>query len=263
MNVRKPVVSGTFYCMDPAMLREQVSDLLKHSKTRPEFKAVVCPHAGYMYSGRTAAEAMTGLLPFKKFVVMGPNHTGFGSSFSVMTKGAWRTPLGMVPIDEAAASIGKPLKNDPTGHLQEHSIEVLLPFMQQRFGRFTIIPISILSPGYGKALLEECMALGKALAKLDGFGFVASSDFSHYVPANDAKKKDDAVIRKMLDLDAKGMFRALDEVDASVCGFAPIAVLLTVAKERGWHAKRIHSSDSGDVTGDKKSVVAYHAIGFR
>lgn len=262
MDVREPVVAGAFYYMDPAMLREQVGNLLKHSKARPEFKAVVCPHAGYMYSGKTASEAISGLLPLKKFVVMGPNHTGLGSSFSVMTKGTWKTPLGMIPIDEAAALIGKPLKNDAMGHLQEHSIEVLLPFMQQRFGHFSIIPISILSHSYEREFLEECIALGKALAKLDDFGFVASSDFSHYVPADDAKKKDDAVIRKILNLDPKGMFKVLGEIDASVCGFAPIAVLLTVAKERGWHAKIIHSSDSGDVTGDKKSVVAYHAIGF-
>jgi len=264
-GVRSPAVAGTFYQLGEDMLTEQTDRLLASTKEKPRFRAVISPHAGYVYSGKTAAKAIASLLPAKTFVILGPNHTGLGTAFSLYYGRAWETPLGLVPVDNATGTklCSESVVKDTLAHYQEHSIEVQLPIMQRRFQGFSIVPISILSISYDRAFLSDCMALGERIAALGDVGIIASSDFSHYVHADEARKKDATAMKSIMALDAPGFFRALESTDASVCGYGPIAVLLAAAKKLGLKAHAVASSSSGDVSGKKDNVVSYHAVGFK
>jgi predicted class III extradiol MEMO1 family dioxygenase len=288
-QIREPVVAGTFYPFDPGHLKEQLNSLFSGIKTEQKCLGAVSPHAGYEYSGRTAAFAISSLRQAKTFVVLGPNHQGFGAGFSIMGSGAWRTPLGEVAVNpDISRELIKSgiVQEDSTAHLQEHSIEVQLPFLQHRFGTrtlqldmkstsksnasaqtntFDFVPICIMNTGYSGEFLKECKTLGAAIARTikgKGIGVIASSDFSHYLPAEVAEEKDSRALKKIIALDTKGLFKILEETSASVCGYGPIAVLMAAAKELGLKARLINKSNSGDSTGDYNSVVAYYAIGF-
>ena len=161
------------------------------------------------------------------------------------------------------------LKENMDAHAVEHSIEVQLPFLQHKFGGkgkgFDFVPVSIMNTDYSEGFMHDCEKLGKAIAmmaKKHKIGIVASSDFSHYVPKEEASGLDGKAMKKILKLDVSGFFRTLDLISASVCGYGPIAVLMSAARALGLKGRLLHSSTSGDVTGDDRLVVAYHAIGF-
>jgi AmmeMemoRadiSam system protein B len=269
---RQPAVAGMFYERTESALKSHLKELFSGTdKKEGKSRIVVSPHAGYVYSGKTAAHAIASLREADKFIVLGPNHTGMGMEFSIMDSGSWETPLGKCDIDAKLAGKLKSggscsfIRDDELSHMQEHSIEVQLPFLQHRFGKFTFVPVCIMNLSYSDEFLSKCEALGKAIAKImrtESVGLVASSDFSHYLPQDVADMKDEAVAGRILKLDLKGFFRELEEVDASVCGYGPIAVAMAAAKELGLKAKLIHKSSSGDETGDYNAVVAYYAIGF-
>ncbi len=270
MDVRYPAVAGMFYYGDADNLRKQLDGLFSGVRGPGNNLCVISPHAGYEYSGRTAAKAIGSLRPGRRFVIIGPNHTGMGAGFSIMRRGDWRTPLGDCGIDSGLAgelmeSCGF-LEEDGFAHEREHSIEVQLPFLQHLIRNFTFVPITIMGEGYSGDFLEKCKTLGNALAKVmkanHDVRLVASSDFSHYVPAEAAREKDGRAIEMIRKLDPAGFFRVLKETDASVCGYAPIAVLLFAARGLGLGACVIEYTDSGETTGDPSSVVAYAAIGF-
>jgi AmmeMemoRadiSam system protein B len=234
---------------------------------------VVSPHAGYTYSGETAAVAISSLRPAGTYIIFGPNHTGIGPQFSVMGSGSWWTPLGDAEIDtKVAGRLMKGcgfLEEDELAHSQEHSIEVQLPFLQHRFSSFRFVPVSMMSSGYSEDFLEQCEKLGKVAAEIvrngkgnGKVGVIASSDFSHYLPQKVADGKDGKAIENILRLDLPGFFTTLEEEDASVCGFGPIAVVMAAAKELGLKPHVISKSSSGDASGDYGSVVTYYAIGF-
>lgn len=273
--VRKPAVAGMFYDADAASLRQQLSSFFANAKAKPTCIGVISPHAGYVYSGRTAAWAIASLKTAKTFIILGPNHNGIGPEFSCFASGSWQTPLGKLDVDEHAAKRlaeqCKFLRADAMGHMMEHSIEVQLPFLQHRFGSFGIVPISVMNAGYGREFLGKCIELGKAIATVsrenvetleNSLGIVASSDFSHYLPKEVADKKDGMAVEKIIGLNVNGFFKTLEDIDASVCGFGPIAVLMSAARQLGLKAKLVNKSTSGDATGDYSSVVAYYAIGF-
>ncbi len=268
METRYPAVAGMFYFGDPGNLKKHLDKLF--SGTKPgNYLGVVSPHAGYEYSGKTAALAIGSLKPGKKFIILGPNHTGFGGEFSMMSKGKWKTPLGDCEIDSNLAKelkSCKVLEDDAFAHEREHSIEVQLPFLQHIFKKFQFVPITIMGMGYSEDFLKRCEALGKTIAKVmkdKEIRVIASSDFSHYVSAEEAKEKDNKAMEKIKKLDTAGFFETLRETNASVCGYAPIVVLLFTARELG--LKKVDMIDyttSGDKTGDMSSVVTYSAIGF-
>jgi AmmeMemoRadiSam system protein B len=277
-STRRPVVAGQFYDSDPGRLSEQLSGFFEQVKAPSSSVGVVSPHAGYVYSGQTAAWAIASLKSAKTFIVLGPNHNTLGERFSVIKSGSWETPLGKVKIDsDAARLIGERcdfVADDRSAHAMEHSIEVQLPFLQHKFGKggsgpgFDFVPISIMNIDYSEGLAGRCERLGQAIASLIGsrqagnVGVVASSDFSHYVPKDTADKHDTKAVKSILELDVKGLFSHLDRIDGSVCGYGPIAVLMAAARALGLKGRLIRKSTSGDVTGDDKSVVAYYAIGF-
>jgi MEMO1 family protein len=270
-SVREPAVAGMFYDRDREGLDETISNLLRGIPEGPKYNSVISPHAGYPYSGRTAARALSSLIPSKRFIIMGPNHTGLGSPFSMMSSGSWKTPLGQAKIDaplsKALEKCGL-LEDDELAHSKEHSIEVQLPFLQKLFGSISFVTISIMGFGYNSALLSSCEELGSCLAKLiqanPDVRVIASSDFSHYISASSAQEKDKKAIDMIRDLDAEGFFRVLHETRASVCGYAPIAILMIVARKLGWkRAEVLDYTNSGEATGDHSQVVSYAAIGFR
>jgi AmmeMemoRadiSam system protein B len=270
-NIRQPAVAGMFYDWDGKTLRKTLDSLFSKTRKGPEYEAVISPHAGYTYSGRTAALAISSLKPGKRFIILGPNHTGLGREFSIMASGSWATPLGRVPVDTGIARALEKhglTEDDELAHSREHSIEVQLPFLQHRFGPdITFLPLAIMGFGYTAAFLEHCRRLGSCLAgisrKYDA-RIIASSDFSHFISWEAARERDHRAIEKIKDLDLEGFFRVLHETHASICGYAPIAVLMAAAGELGW--KKVEALDytsSGETTGDMGEVVAYAAIGFR
>ncbi|MCX6817897.1 MAG: AmmeMemoRadiSam system protein B [Candidatus Aenigmarchaeota archaeon] len=266
--VRKPVVAGTFYPSGQNDLRNALTALFRGAG-KETFSAVVSPHAGYQYSGRTAALAISSLKPAKSFIILGPNHNLIGPEFSIMSSESWHTPLGTVEIDTSLAQQLKKcpiLEEDSLAHAHEHSIEVQLPFLQHKFKNFRFVPISISGTDYSEEFLEKCVSLGKHIATVakGDIGIIASSDFSHYLPVSVADNKDTKAFAMIEKLDVNGFFNALEKTGASVCGYAPIAVVMSAAKASGLKkAILINKTNSGDATGDYSSVVAYYAIGFK
>ncbi len=265
---REPVAAGTFYENGTHALNEHLKELFSGAREGSS-RMVVSPHAGYVYSGKTAAHAISSLKPAKKFIILGPNHTGMGMDFSVYGSGDWLTPLGKCKIDEYLAKRMEALDfvhEDIHAHMQEHSIEVQLPFLQHRFRDFSFVPLCIMNTTYSSGFLKMCQQLGRRIAlhmkKDPEIGLIASSDFSHYLPQDVADRKDEAALDHIMKLDADGFFRKLDEVEGSVCGYGPIAVVMEAAKALGLKPKLIHRSSSGDASGDYNAVVAYYAISF-
>ncbi|MBU0898964.1 MAG: AmmeMemoRadiSam system protein B [Nanoarchaeota archaeon] len=268
--VRPAIYAGNFYSLNSSELEHQLNDFFSQTKgIEKECRIIVSPHAGYVYSGRTAAYAVSSLKPAKSYIILGPNHTGLGETFAIMPSGGvWDTPLGRVETNKKLAekllsSCGL-LKEDHEAHMREHSIEVQLPFLQFLNKEFTFVPISIMSE-CTKEFAARCEELGKTIAKImkeEDLSLIISSDFSHYLSEKEAEEKDNKAIERIEDLDLYGFFETLQETDASICGYGPIGVAIVVAKELGLHAEIIHRSNSGQVTKDFNKIVSYIAIGF-
>jgi len=280
LKVRRPVVAGAFYAGSPSSLRSQVEWCFKHElgpgeipkpEDRPleDLVALVCPHAGYMYSGPVAAHAYARLAREGKpdtVVILGPNHTGYGSAVSVWTDGAWRTPLGDVEVDsELAKAIvngAKIITADEEAHLMEHSIEVQLPFLQYLYGSdFRIVPICMLFQD-----MSTSREVGEAIAlAVRGSGrntlLIASTDLTHYEPQQVAERKDRAIIEAVEALDVGGLYRTVEELPVSMCGYGPTAAVMVAARELGAsRGELLKYATSGDITGDTLRVVGYASI---
>jgi hypothetical protein len=275
-------VAGQFYEGDAEALRAQIKNCFLNElgpKKLPNVNldihprnivGLICPHAGYMYSGPVAASAFYELALDGKpdtVVLMGPNHTGYGSALSLMREGVWRTPLGDIEINtEMANKITHEttvIDVDELAHRYEHSIEVQLPFLQFLYGNtFKIVPICFLMQDY-----DSAVEVGRALAEaLDGTNTVviASSDMTHYEPAKTAAAKDQAALKAVTNMDARRFYETVETRNITACGYAPITALITYAK--GVNAKEaelLSYHNSGDVTGDYSSVVGYAAVSFR
>jgi hypothetical protein len=275
MIIRQPAVAGMFYNLNSEMLKKQIKSCFDHKlgpkKIKEEkFIAAVVPHAGYPYSGPVAAWTYS-KIPKCNYIILGPNHSGFGSRFGVMREGVWKTPLGSANIDDTTAK--KLIENCPLleydilSHESEHSIEVQLPFLQYRFEEnFKFIPICVMNEFPSFDFLEECRIVGKSIANVikkekKKWIVITSSDFSHYIPYDFAYSTDKYVIDAILKLDEKDFFARIQEKNASVCGFGPIAITIIAAKELG--AKKgelLKYATSGDLTEDRSAVVGYGSI---
>jgi len=280
-TIRRPTVSGQFYEADAEELRAQIKSCFLHKigpQKLPEVNlhsqprsivGLICPHAGYMYSGHVAASAYYELAKDGKpdtVVLMGPNHTGYGSALSMMRQGAWQTPLGNVEIDTALADQIRQETNlidvDEFAHRYEHSIEVQLPFLQFLYGvSFKIVPICFLMQDYDSAF-EVGSALEEALDTVNAV-VIASSDMTHYETAKNAAEKDQAALKAVIDLDAKQFYETVETRNITACGYAPITALITYAKGICAKAKLLNYRNSGDITGDHSSVVGYAAVSFK
>jgi AmmeMemoRadiSam system protein B len=261
--MRAPAVSGQFYPRNKNDLDREISRCFDgvQGGEKSVIGAVV-PHAGYIYSGNTAAHIYSMLPEADTFVLLGPNHTGHGSPVSVSSE-KWSTPLGEVgsDIEFIKALPRRIIDTDETAHKYEHSIEVQLPFLQHLFSDFKIVPICMGMQDEETAL-DVGMELAEAVRKVNKkVVIIASSDFSHYKPDKVAREDDAYFIRSIIDLDIPGFYRKLYERNASVCGYGPIAAMLTASKALG--AKKgtlVKYSTSGDITGDLAAVVGYAGI---
>ena len=261
--MRAPAVSGQFYPRSKKDLLKEISRCFADSPSneRPVLGAVV-PHAGYIYSGNTAAFVYSALPKADTFVILGPNHTGMGSPVSVSSE-TWSTPFGEVnsDIDFIKALPKKIIDTDESAHQYEHSIEVQLPFLQHRFRDFNIVTICMGMQDEETAL-DVGMEISEAVRKVNKkVVIIASSDFSHYKPEKTAREDDSYFINSILTLDIQAFYQRLYERAASVCGYGPISAMLAATKNLGAKkATLLKYSTSGDITGDFSAVVGYAGI---
>ncbi len=263
--IRNPVVSGQFYPGSASTLEEQIKQFIDEGAPKEEVLGLVSPHAGYMYSGPVAG-AVISRIEFKDtFVIMGPNHTGLGQPFSIMTEGTWRTPLGEVEIDSALAKrilqSSPTLKEDHVAHLEEHSIEVQLPFLQYFKPDVKIVPI-VLTHATGDTYKEIGKGIAGAIKDLKREAIIiASSDMTHYENQESANMKDNLAIEAILELNEDELLERVAEYHITMCGYAPTVALLSACKELGARqAELVRYQTSGDITGDYRSVVGYAGV---
>jgi AmmeMemoRadiSam system protein B len=280
-TIRRPTVASQFYEGDAEKLKAQIRACFLHRlgpKKIPETNfhihprnivGLICPHAGYLYSGPVAANAFYELAVDGKpdtVVLLGPNHTGYGSGLALMREGVWRTPLGDVEVDSGIADAilneTSVVDIDEVAHRYEHSIEVQLPFLQFLYGNaFKIVPICFLMQDYDSA--EE---IGRALVEaLDATNTVviASSDMTHYEPAKFATAKDQAALKAVAAMDAERFYQIVEAQNITACGYAPITSLITYGIGVNAKASLLSYHNSGDITGDHSSVVGYAAVSFK
>jgi len=262
-------VSGQFYEENAERLRKQVEGCLpKEPKQKREAKALVVPHAGLMYSGKVAGEVYASISWPQTVLFLGPNHTGEGKPVSLSTAAKWRTPLGDVEVDRELVRTlldhAPELEEDDEAHRFEHSLEVQLPFLQLLSRQTKIVPIVL---GFGTP--ERYKAFGHHLAKAIEVSkkkviVVASSDMTHYESHQEAMEKDLFAVQAILAVDPEELARRVKERQISMCGVAPtLAMLSYVRKRNGAQGELIRYQTSGDVTGDRSSVVGYAGILIR
>ncbi|MBL7158705.1 MAG: AmmeMemoRadiSam system protein B [Candidatus Omnitrophica bacterium] len=263
--IRQPVVAGQFYSGSPDSLKREIENFTPKPRKKIDAKGVVSPHAGYLYSGTVAGEVLSAVFPKPTYVILGPNHTGLGKAFGMDLERSWKTPLGEARTDRdlgnAILEESKYVEIDSACHDREHSIEVQLPFLQH-LGKFRFVPI-VVSLANGEIYREIGRGIARAIQKTKKETLiVASSDMTHYETQDSAKKKDRLAIDKILKLDIAGLLETVSQNGISMCGLAPVAIMLEAALELGAKgAKLIKYATSGDVSGDYSAVVGYAGIG--
>ena len=266
-KIRKPAVAGQFYPATGSAIRKLLSSFLDKEAVAIDCISCLLPHAGYVYSGEVATQTLQRIKIKKNIILLGPNHTGNGAPFSIMTEGLWETPLGQVKINtELARSLLKNsgyLKEDTLAHAEEHSLEVELPIMQYFRSDFEIVPIAFMSNDL-QALKTAGKQIGEVIEKSglkNSVLLAASSDMTHFEPQPQAKSKDNAAIEAILRLSEDQLAEKIKKLRISMCGYAPAIVMLSAAKILGaTQAKLVKYMTSGDTTGDLSSVVGYAGI---
>jgi AmmeMemoRadiSam system protein B len=263
-NIRPATVAGYFYPADPIKLNRDISLMLDRNKPKHQFKkifGIVSPHAGYVYSGGTAAHAYNLVkgINYKRIVVISPSHSEYFPGICVFEGDAYETPLGILEVDKEFSE--KLTKNSSLifsgyeGHGREHALEVQLPFLQSVLNNFKIVPVVM--GDQTKAIVD---ALANKLAEVsdDETLIVASSDMSHFHSKSGANKLDSIVEKRINNFDFESLQKDLDLKNCEACGGGPIVALLKAASLKNIkHSKVLHRSDSGDVTGDRDGVVGY------
>lgn len=264
-HTRQPVAAGTFYPADPEALARLITDLTRQAEktavkipAEKPLRALILPHAGYVYSGLTAAHGALALKDrrFKRVVVMAPDHCAGIGRCAVTGADACRTPIGTIPVDTKTAARLKQSKlfvtTPPASENREHAVEVVLPFLQAWLKDFSLVPV-ITGPvapqrlaGIIDSVLDEATLL------------VASSDLSHYLSRARAREKD----RETIDMILQGRTGSLASAPDRACGAIPIETVLHLAKRHNWQPVLLHYSNSGDTAGPTDRVVGYAAVAF-
>jgi AmmeMemoRadiSam system protein B len=271
--IRQPAVAGRFYPGNAQKLRAEVESFTTahtpatDDTTEPKIPAIGCiaPHAGYMYSGAVAGALYRRLDLPRRCIILCPNHTGQGEPLSIMSAGAWRTPLGNAEIDTEIADALKTATNllaeDPEAHRYEHALEVQLPFLQVLRPDFRFVPITV-----GTTRLEWLTELGHSIAQVlsqcgERATVIASSDMNHYESDGVTRVKDRKAIDRVLALDPRGLYDTVREQHISMCGYCPATIMLTAACDMGArNAELIRYATSAEVSGDRDMVVGYAGI---
>lgn len=256
-NIRPPAVAGAFYAATAEALGRDVDRLLgaAHCEVRGRLRALVVPHAGYVYSGPIAATAYALLAAQPRparVLLLGPAHHVPLRGMALPEARAFSTPLGEVPLDVAGAdeAVRQGVVLSAAAHAKEHSLEVQLPFLQKVLGDFALIPLVV-----GRAEPDDVAAVIDALATEDTMVLV-SSDLSHFLPYAAARDVDRHTAKQILALDEL----SLDGHQA--CGADPLRGLLVWARQRKLAARQLDLRSSGDTAGDKARVVGYGAFAF-
>jgi AmmeMemoRadiSam system protein B len=269
-KIRMPVVAGSFYPAQAGALRKLIGSFAGSVPVAEEAIACMLPHAGYPYSGPVAVEAAGRIRVRERVVLLGPNHTGAGAPMGLMRHATWLTPLGAVETDEPLADAilkgSRLLQEDELAHKDEHSLEVELPVLQYFNAGFKIVPIAFLS-GQVKALKQAGLDIAGAVKRLKAESstlLVASSDMTHYEPEPEARRKDKLALDAILRLDEEALARAVAQNDISMCGLAPVIVMLSAAKALGARKAELAGyRTSAQAGGDSASVVGYAGVIIR
>ena len=279
-TIRRPVVAGQFYTGDPVVLRQQITTFLSAgvdsgadtSAEKRRQSAAACgdaptllamvPHAGYVYSGAVAGQTLGAARLAGTVILLGPNHTGRGEAVAVWPGGEWLSPLGSVAVDSDFAACL--VKSDPVfaldtaAHLYEHSLEVVLPFLQVARPDVKIVPIAIATPS--PEVLARC---GAALARcIQAHGapvtMVVSTDMSHYVSHEEARRNDLLALAMIESIDPEGLYNTVREHGITMCGVLPMTAGLVACRLLGADRASItRYATSGEVSGDMDKVVGY------
>lgn len=281
VRVRRSVFAGYFYPGSRERVIEVIEWSFRHglgpgvlprvsSERRKISLGYVVPHAGYIYSGPVAAHvyfdmALEGTP--SSIVIIGTNHTGYGKPISVYPEGVWETPLGRLEVDNELGGLlvenSEIADFDTYAHIEEHSVEVQLPFIQYLYGdRVKILPVvmGIHTPEVARDIAQSIL---KSTSKLNrDIVILASSDFNHYESHETTMRKDNMAIEKILTLDTEEFYRVISDENISICGPGGIMVLMEIAKKLGAKAKLLKHATSGDISRDKSTVVGYASIKF-
>ena len=275
--LRKPAVAGAFYPDNPDDLKNLIESCFLEDEgvgyipTLNSFNDkdypinVMLPHAGYQYSGAIASHGYCQIVENgfpEVFIILSPNHTGFGSEISIYNSGQWNTPLGNVSVDsefcDAIIEFSNIASADFTAHIREHAIEVQLPFLQYFSSDFKIVPIVmgtqnfVTSSDLSKAIFEA----GKKLDK--SYCVIASTDLSHFNNQEKANKVDGFVLDDISEMNEFKLFEEVVQYNITMCGYGPVMTTISLSKSLGKNSCDLLAyRTSGDVTGDFTSVVGY------
>jgi MEMO1 family protein len=262
---REPIVAGQFYSSSPEDLYQELQQLVATSTVRQKVMGIIAPHAGYIYSGRTAGAVYGAIEIPDTVLVLGPNHHGHGAPVALFPSGSWYTPLGCVPINERLSDLifehSSLVTTDSNAHRFEHSLEVQIPFLQYVNPEVSIVPLCLSIMDYA-----SCETLGKSLAaSIRAYGddvlMVASSDMSHYEPAAVAHHKDHQALDAVIALNPFGLYSIVRSKSITMCGVIPTVVMLVAALELGATSSvLLRYATSGDISGDLSQVVGYAAV---
>ena len=264
---RHPIVAGRFYDEQSERLRDVVDGYLGQAEGRQEDRTLLAmvPHAGYVFSGAVCGKTLGAANLAPTVLLLGPNHTGRGERFALWADGAWNIPGGALPVDaglaEALLDADPAIKADTSAHMNEHSIEVVLPFLHRLNPETTIVPVCISAP-----TLESLERVGKAMGRtLKDFGapvsIVVSSDMSHYVTSEEARKMDGMALEPIMTLDPAALYDTVRSRHISMCGVLPMTTGLYAAMTLGaTHAELVAYATSGEVSGDFEQVVGYAGV---
>lgn len=258
-NTRPPAVAGAFYPGNPRILAATVDQFLSDAMTVPQTqpKALIVPHAGYVYSGATAGHAYALLTPWheqiRRVVLLGPTHRVAVDGIAIPQTEAFATPLGDIPLDTGAmaqiAELPQIVFSD-RAHAQEHSLEVHLPFLQRALDNFRLVPLAV-----GHAEPSDVAEVIEILWGGPETLIVVSSDLSHFLPYATANHVDADTCAHILKLDTH-------ICPEQACGAYPVNGLLLAARRHGLAPQLLHRCNSGDTAGDKQRVVGYAAFSF-
>jgi len=263
--IREASVAGQFYPGTKQALGKMIDGLIEKGAKKQKAIGVMSPHAGYACSGYVAGALFSRVKLPDTFIIMGPNHTGSGRPFSVMTEDAWKTPMGKMAVDSELARMLLDkvsfIQDDPAAHAFEHSIEVQLPILQYLKPDCKFVPLSM-----SAADLDTYKQIGKAIGEVikaykKEVLIIASSDLTHYEPHEVAQAKDKKAIDAILQLDEDLLFKTIEDFDISMCGYVPTIAMLSAAKVLGAkNAGLVKYQTSGETTGDYAAVVGYAGI---
>ncbi len=263
--IRLAAVAGRFYPADPSELGAEVQQFLSCDASPIEAVALMAPHAGFVYSGKTAGRTFAAVHVPERVIVLCPNHTGLGARVAVISEGSFALPGFHVPVDtELAAAVlteAPEAQKNHEAHKGEHAIEVELPFLLARQPDLRIVPI-VLSGLSERQAIDFGVALRRAAQRVSGdVMVVASSDMSHFLADEEARRVDHIALEPLLASDPSALYRTVRDNDISMCGFIPATVMLSYSHQCGGGTPRlVDYSTSGDAFGDRSRVVGYAGV---